>query len=155
MSDLIAILQNNLLLFWFKHARLNVEVVFAHQVETQAEPTWAHEGPALHAMFGGDCGLAFRRQAGVWNDYKIDLVDPFEIQRGVDGLNPVTLTSRLRLLMEQEMVERLKEPGKKAVAYALTTKGRDLLPILDEMWKFGQKHFDAKAWSRRDRPPST
>jgi DNA-binding HxlR family transcriptional regulator len=78
-----------------------------------------------------------------------------DIQRGVDGLNPVTLTSRLRLLMEQEMVERLKEPGKKAVAYALTTKGRDLLPILDEMWKFGQKHFDAKAWSRRERPPST
>jgi DNA-binding HxlR family transcriptional regulator len=77
-----------------------------------------------------------------------------DIQRGVDGLNPVTLTSRLRLLMEQGMVERLKEPGKKAVAYALTGKGRDLLPILDEMWKFGGKHFDADAWSRREQPPS-
>jgi len=73
-----------------------------------------------------------------------------EIQGGVDGLNPVTLTNRLRLLTEQGMVERLKEPGKKAVAYALTAKGRDLLPILDEMWKFGQKHFDAEAWSRRE-----
>jgi DNA-binding HxlR family transcriptional regulator len=78
-----------------------------------------------------------------------------DIQRGVDGLNPVTLTSRLRLLMEQGMVERRKEPGKKAVAYALTAKGGDLLPILDEMWKFGSKHFDADAWSRRQRPPST
>jgi DNA-binding HxlR family transcriptional regulator len=73
-----------------------------------------------------------------------------DIQRGVDGLNPVTLTNRLRLLMEQGMVERLKEPGKKAVAYALSAKGRDLLPILDEMWRFGQKHFDADAWSRRE-----
>jgi DNA-binding HxlR family transcriptional regulator len=77
-----------------------------------------------------------------------------DIQRGVDGLNPVTLTSRLRLLMEQGMVERLKEPGKKAVAYALSPKGQDLLPILDEMWKFGSKHFDADAWSRREQPPS-
>jgi DNA-binding HxlR family transcriptional regulator len=77
-----------------------------------------------------------------------------DIQRGVDGLNPVTLTSRLRLLMEQEMVERLKETGKKAVAYALTGKGRDLLPILDEMWNFGSKHFDADAWARREQPPS-
>jgi DNA-binding HxlR family transcriptional regulator len=71
-----------------------------------------------------------------------------EIQGGVDGLNPVTLTSRLRLLMKQAMVKRLKEPGRKAVTYTLTAKGRDLLPILDAMWKFGQKHFDAEAWSR-------
>jgi DNA-binding HxlR family transcriptional regulator len=77
-----------------------------------------------------------------------------DIQRGIDGLNPVTLTGRLRLLMEQGMVERLKEPGKKAVAYALTGKGRDLLPILDEMWNFGSKHFDADAWARREQPPS-
>jgi DNA-binding HxlR family transcriptional regulator len=71
-----------------------------------------------------------------------------EIQAGVDGLNPVTLTSRLRSLMKQGMVKRLKAPGRKAVAYTLTPKGRDLLPILDAMWKFGQKHFDADAWSR-------
>lgn len=73
-----------------------------------------------------------------------------EIQGAVEGLNPVTLTNRLRLVTEQGMVERSKEPGKKAVVYTLTAKGRDLLPILDEMWKFGQKHFDADAWSRRE-----
>ena len=74
-----------------------------------------------------------------------------EILNGVDGLNPVTLTNRLRLLMREGMVERLKNPGKKAVAYALTVKGRDLLPILDAMWTFGQKHFDPEAWSRREK----
>jgi DNA-binding HxlR family transcriptional regulator len=68
-----------------------------------------------------------------------------EIQGGVDGLNPVTLTNRLRLLMKQRMVQRRKDPGKKAVSYALTAKGEDLLPILDAMWAFGQKHFDADA----------
>jgi DNA-binding HxlR family transcriptional regulator len=73
-----------------------------------------------------------------------------EIQRGVDGLNPVTLTNRLRLLMEQGIVERQTEPGKKAVSYALSAKGRDLLPILDEMWKFGRKHFDPDAWPPRE-----
>ncbi|MDB5527321.1 MAG: transcriptional regulator, HxlR family [Devosia sp.] len=77
-----------------------------------------------------------------------------EIEREVDGLNAVTLTNRLRLLIEEGMVERLKEPGKKAVAYTLTAKGRDLLPILNELWKFGQKHFDAKAWSLRQQPTS-
>ncbi|HTJ59507.1 MAG TPA: helix-turn-helix domain-containing protein [Devosiaceae bacterium] len=73
-----------------------------------------------------------------------------EIQDGIEGLNPVTLTNRLRLLMEHGLVERLTKPGKKAVSYALTVKGQDLLPILDEMWNFGRKHFDPDAWSRRE-----
>jgi DNA-binding HxlR family transcriptional regulator len=55
------------------------------------------------------------------------------------GISPRTLSLRLRALEEQEIVERhtfAEVPPR--VEYALTEKGRALLPIIDDMRAYGE-----------------
>ena len=61
-----------------------------------------------------------------------------ELERSCPGISPRTLSERLRALEEQEIVVRrsyAERPPR--VEYELTEKGEALLPIIEEMRKFG------------------
>src|SRR3954451_20559627 len=61
-----------------------------------------------------------------------------ELERSLAGISPRTLSLRLRALEEEGIVERqthAEVPPR--VEYALTAKGRDLLPIVDSMRTYG------------------
>ena len=57
-----------------------------------------------------------------------------ELERSLAGISPRTLSLRLRALEEEGIVERHTYPEvPPRVEYALTEKGRALLPIIDDM----------------------
>ena len=63
-----------------------------------------------------------------------------ELERSLSGISPRTLSLRLRALEEGGIVERHtfgEVPPR--VEYALTAKGRDLLPIIDDMRAYGER----------------
>ncbi len=63
-----------------------------------------------------------------------------ELQRCINGLNPTTLTDRLKKLEKEDVIIRREEAvDKVSVVYELTEKGRGILPIIHELTKFGQK----------------
>jgi DNA-binding HxlR family transcriptional regulator len=63
-----------------------------------------------------------------------------EIQRAIQGINPATLSARLKKLEKEKIVERKEETvNKLSVTYALTDKGRGILPILKEIQIFAEK----------------
>jgi DNA-binding HxlR family transcriptional regulator len=65
-----------------------------------------------------------------------------EIQRGLDNINPVTLTSRLKKMEEAELIVRKVETvDKQSVTYCLSEKGRDCLPIIEAIKAFTLKYF--------------
>jgi DNA-binding HxlR family transcriptional regulator len=62
-----------------------------------------------------------------------------ELERSLSGISPRTLSLRLRALEEEGIVERhnyAEVPPR--VEYALTEKGRALLPIVDGMRDYGE-----------------
>lgn len=62
-----------------------------------------------------------------------------ELERSLSGISPRTLSLRLRALEEQAIVERHTFPEvPPRVEYALTEKGRALLPIIDDMRSYGE-----------------
>jgi DNA-binding HxlR family transcriptional regulator len=62
-----------------------------------------------------------------------------ELERSLAGISPRTLSLRLRALEEQAIVERHTFPEvPPRVEYALTDKGRALLPIIDDMREYGE-----------------
>ena len=61
-----------------------------------------------------------------------------QLERSCSGISPRTLAERLRALEQEGMVARqsyAESPPR--VEYELTQKGEDLLPIIDEMRRFG------------------
>jgi DNA-binding HxlR family transcriptional regulator len=63
-----------------------------------------------------------------------------ELERSLTGISPRTLSLRLRALEEEGIVERTtfgEVPPR--VEYALTEKGRDLLPIIEDMRSYGER----------------
>ncbi len=61
-----------------------------------------------------------------------------ELERSLAGISPRTLSLRLRALEEEGVVERRTYPEvPPRVEYALTDKGRALLPIIDSMRTYG------------------
>ena len=61
-----------------------------------------------------------------------------ELERSLAGISPRTLSLRLRALEEEGVVERHTYPEvPPRVEYALTEKGRALLPIIDGMRDYG------------------
>ena len=63
-----------------------------------------------------------------------------ELERSLAGISPRTLSLRLRALEEQGIVERRNFPEvPPRVEYALTLKGRALLPLIDDMRRFGRE----------------
>ena len=63
-----------------------------------------------------------------------------ELERSLTGISPRTLSLRLRALEEEGIVERHTFPEvPPRVEYALTEKGRALLPIIDGMRTYGAR----------------
>jgi DNA-binding HxlR family transcriptional regulator len=63
-----------------------------------------------------------------------------ELERSLTGISPRTLSLRLRALEEEGIVERHTYPEvPPRVEYALTEKGRALLPIIEDMRAYGRR----------------
>ncbi|WP_372787822.1 winged helix-turn-helix transcriptional regulator [Paraconexibacter sp.] len=68
-----------------------------------------------------------------------------ELERSLTGISPRTLSLRLRALEEEGIVERCTFPEvPPRVEYALTEKGRALLPIIDGMREYGARWLEAE-----------
>jgi len=66
-----------------------------------------------------------------------------EIQRKVGGVNPVTLTSRLKKLEKLGFIARKKELiDKLSVSYSLTKKGEGMLPVLQAIETYAKKYLN-------------
>jgi len=67
-----------------------------------------------------------------------------ELERSLAGISPRTLSLRLRALEEEGIVERrtfAEVPPR--VEYALTEKGRALVPIIEDMRTYGRRWLGA------------
>jgi DNA-binding HxlR family transcriptional regulator len=67
-----------------------------------------------------------------------------ELERSLAGISPRTLSLRLRALEEEAIVERrtyAEVPPR--VEYALTEKGRALVPIIEDMRSYGRRWLGA------------
>ena len=65
-----------------------------------------------------------------------------ELERSLDGISPRTLSLRLRALEEQGIVDRHTYPEvPPRVEYGLTPKGRALVPLIEDMRRFGREHL--------------
>jgi DNA-binding HxlR family transcriptional regulator len=63
-----------------------------------------------------------------------------ELERSLEGISPRTLSLRLRALEEQGIVERQTFPEvPPRVEYALTPKGRALVPLIEDMRTYGRE----------------
>ncbi len=63
-----------------------------------------------------------------------------ELERSLQGISPRTLSLRLRALEEEGIVERQTFPEvPPRVEYALTTKGRALVPLIEDMRTYGRE----------------
>ena len=63
-----------------------------------------------------------------------------ELERSLAGISPRTLSLRLRALEEEGVVERQTFPEvPPRVEYALTEKGRALVPIVESMRVYGRE----------------
>lgn len=63
-----------------------------------------------------------------------------ELERSLAGISPRTLSLRLRALEEEGMVARHTFPEvPPRVEYALTDKGRALLPLIEDMRAYGSE----------------
>lgn len=61
-----------------------------------------------------------------------------ELERSLEGISPRTLSLRLRALEEEGVVVRRTFPEvPPRVEYALTEKGRGLVPLIDDMRRYG------------------
>jgi DNA-binding HxlR family transcriptional regulator len=63
-----------------------------------------------------------------------------ELERSLQGISPRTLSLRLRALEEEGIVERQTFPEvPPRVEYALTEKGRALVPLIESMRAYGNQ----------------
>ena len=78
-----------------------------------------------------------------------------ELERSLRGISPRTLSLRLRALEEEGVVERQTFPEvPPRVEYALTDKGRALVPLIEDMRAYGlQWLFEDCAESAVDSAP--
>lgn len=65
-----------------------------------------------------------------------------EFQESLEGISPNTLSSRLKTLEENELIERkFYEEHPPRAEYSLTAKGRELGPVLKALKEWGQRHL--------------
>jgi DNA-binding HxlR family transcriptional regulator len=63
-----------------------------------------------------------------------------ELERSLEGISPRTLSLRLRALEEEGIVERHTFPEvPPRVEYGLTEKGGALLPLIEDMRRYGTR----------------
>lgn len=64
-----------------------------------------------------------------------------ELQRSLTGISPRTLSLRLEELRQADIISRkVYDEMPPKVEYQLTRKGRDLLPVLKDLYDWGKKH---------------
>ncbi len=67
-----------------------------------------------------------------------------ELERSLQGISPRTLSLRLRALEEEGILERQTFPEvPPRVEYALTDKGRALVPLIEDMRTYGRTWLGA------------
>ena len=72
-----------------------------------------------------------------------------ELERSLEGISPRTLSLRLRALEEHGIVERQTVPEvPPRVQYALTEKGTALVPLIEDMRRYGDR------WLLAGKPPA-
>ena len=65
-----------------------------------------------------------------------------ELERSLAGISPRTLSLRLRALEEQGIVERDTFPEvPPRVEYSLTPKGQALVPLIEDMRRYGREYL--------------
>jgi DNA-binding HxlR family transcriptional regulator len=63
-----------------------------------------------------------------------------ELARAVEGINPATLSSRLKKLEEAKLINRSEETvDKLSVTYSLTNLGKEALPVITALENFATK----------------
>ena len=63
-----------------------------------------------------------------------------ELERSLEGISPRTLSLRLRALEDNGIVERKTYPEvPPRVEYGLTEKGKDLVPLIEDMRAYGRR----------------
>ena len=68
-----------------------------------------------------------------------------ELERSLEGISPRTLSLRLRALEEEGIVARETFPEvPPRVEYALTEKGRALMPLIEDMRSYGRRWLGAE-----------
>ena len=68
-----------------------------------------------------------------------------ELERSLQGISPRTLSLRLRALEEEGIVERHTFPEvPPRVEYSLTSKGRALVPLIEDMRAYGRQWLCAQ-----------
>ena len=78
-----------------------------------------------------------------------------ELERSLAGISPRTLSLRLRALEEEGIVARQTYPEvPPRVEYALTDKGRALLPLIEDMRAFGEQWLDGACAGQPVREPA-
>src|ERR671929_246724 len=71
-----------------------------------------------------------------------------ELERSLTGISPRTLSLRLRALEEEGIVIRKTYPEvPPRVEYELTEKGRALLPLIDDMRRYGTRWLGGECGS--------
>jgi DNA-binding HxlR family transcriptional regulator len=69
-----------------------------------------------------------------------------ELERSLEGISPRTLSLRLRALEEEGIVRRQTYPEvPPRVEYALTEKGRALVPLIEDMRAYGRQWLGCAA----------
>ena len=81
-----------------------------------------------------------------------------ELERSLEGISPRTLSLRLRALEEAGIVRRQTFPEvPPRVEYALTEKGRALVPLIEDMRTYGREwlgcEVDAESSAPTEREP--
>ena len=73
-----------------------------------------------------------------------------ELERSLSGISPRTLSLRLRALEEEGIVERHTYPEvPPRVEYALTSKGKALVPLVEDMRAYGMRWLLGDAADRQ------
>src|SRR5947209_7826646 len=74
-----------------------------------------------------------------------------ELERSLRGISPRTLSLRLRALEEEGIVKRQTYPEvPPRVEYALTDKGRALVPLIEDMRAYGREWLECGAEASAD-----
>src|SRR3954447_1628551 len=77
-----------------------------------------------------------------------------ELERSLEGISPRTLSLRLRALEDEGVVERHTYPEvPPRVEYALTPKGKALVPLVEDMRSYGMRWLLADASEEGQREP--
>ncbi len=79
-----------------------------------------------------------------------------ELERSLEGISPRTLSLRLRALEEEGIVERQTFPEvPPRVEYALTEKGEALVPLVEDMRRYGARWlFEEESPAGAERTPA-